>query len=136
GRQAKGVKGVTLLKNNVVVGMVVVSTAMNKTPTTLLTVTSGGFAKRTSLGDYRLQSRGGKGIINIKTTKKNGECVGVMVVEPQDEMLVVTQKGMIVRCAIKDIRQTGRNTQGVRLISLEKGDTVVSIAKVLAKDEE
>jgi DNA gyrase subunit A len=136
GRQAKGVRGVSLLKNNVVVGMAVVSSTMNKSPTTLLTVTSGGFAKRTSLSDYRIQSRGGKGIINIKTTKKNGEAVGVMVVEPQDEILVVTQKGMIVRCAVKDIRQTGRNTQGVRLITLEKGDSVMSIAKVVAKDEE
>ncbi|MDD5292357.1 MAG: DNA gyrase C-terminal beta-propeller domain-containing protein, partial [Candidatus Omnitrophica bacterium] len=136
GRQAKGVKGVSLLKNNQIVGMVVVSSTMNKSPTTFLTVTAGGFAKRTSLGEYRLQSRGGKGIINIKTTKKNGEAVAVMIVEPQDEILVVTQKGMIVRCAVKDIRQTGRNTQGVRMIALEKGDTVVSVAKVVAKDEE
>jgi len=136
GRQAKGVKGVSLLKNNNVVGMAVVASTMNKSPTTLLTVTAGGFAKRTSLAEYRLQSRGGKGIINIKTTKKNGEAVTVMVVEPQDEILVVTQKGMIVRCAVKDIRQTGRNTQGVRLISLEKGDIVVSVAKVVAKDED
>jgi len=136
GRQAKGVKGVTLIKKDEVISMAVVSSLMNKTQTTLLTVTSGGFAKRTSLDDYRLQSRGGKGIINIKTTSKNGEAIGVLVIEPQDEILVVTQKGMIVRCPVKDIRQTGRNTQGVRLINLEKGDVVASIAKVVAKDEE
>lgn len=136
GRQAKGVKGVRLIKKDEVIGMEIVSLAMNKSQTTLLTVTAGGFTKRSSLGEYRMQSRGGKGIINIKTTKKNGEAVCVMAVEPQDEILVVTQKGMIVRCSIKDIRQTGRNTQGVRLISLEKGDSAVSVAKVVAKEEE
>lgn len=136
GRQAKGVRGVSLLKKDEVIGMAIVTLSMNKAESTLLTVTSGGFAKRTSLKEYRMQSRGGKGIINIKTTKKNGEAVGVMVVEPQDETLVITQKGMVVRCAIKDIRKSGRNTQGVRLISLEKGDIVTSVAKVVAKDED
>lgn len=136
GRQAKGVKGVSLHKKDEVIGMEIVSLAMNKSQTTLLTVTRNGFAKRTSLKDYRIQSRGGKGIINIKTTAKIGEAIGVMAVEPHDEILVVTQKGMIVRCAVKDIRQSGRNTQGVRLISLEKGDAAVSVAKVVAKDEE
>ncbi len=135
GRQAKGVKGVFLAKKDEIVGMDILSIAMNKSPAALLTVTAGGFAKRTSLKDYRLQSRGGKGTINIKTTNKNGEAVGVMVVEPHDEILVVTQKGMIVRCPVKDIRQTGRNTQGVRLISLDKSDAVISAAKVVVKDE-
>jgi DNA gyrase subunit A len=136
GRQAKGVKGANLAKKDEVIGMDILSTTMNKSPAALLTVTAGGFAKRTSLQDYRIQSRGGKGTINIKTTKKNGEAVGVMIIEPHDEILVVTQQGMIVRCPVKDIRQSGRNTQGVRLISLEKGDTVVATAKVVAKDEE
>ncbi|MDD5004949.1 MAG: DNA gyrase subunit A [Candidatus Omnitrophica bacterium] len=136
GRQAKGVRGISLAKKDEVIGMAIVSTSMNKSPTTLLTVTAGGFAKRTSLADYRIQSRGGKGIINIKTTKKNGEAIGVMVIEPQDEIMVVTQKGMIVRCAVKDIRQTGRNTQGVRLINLDKADAAASVARVVAKDEE
>ena len=136
GRQAKGVRGVNLLKKDEVIGMTIVDSKMNKSQTTLLTVTSGGFAKRTSLGDYRIQSRGGKGIINIKTTNRNGEAIAVMVVEPQDEILVVTHKGMIVRCPVKDIRQTGRNTQGVCLISLDKADSVASVAKVLAKDED
>ncbi|MFC1709289.1 DNA gyrase subunit A [Candidatus Omnitrophota bacterium] len=136
GRQAKGVKGVSLSKKDEIIGMDILSTAMNKSPAALLTITTGGFAKRTSLKDYRLQSRGGKGTINIKTTKKNGEAVGVMIIEPHDEMLAVTQKGMIVRCPIKDIRQTGRNTQGVCLISLDKDDVVVSAAKVVAKDED
>jgi DNA gyrase subunit A len=136
GRQAKGVKGVSLAKKDEVVGMVIASSSMNSSPTTLFTVTTNGFAKRSSLKEYRIQSRGGKGIINLKTTAKNGEVVGTMMIEPQDEILVVTQNGMIVRCASKDIRQTGRNTQGVRLISLEKGDVTTSVAKVVAKEEE
>ena len=136
GRQAKGVRGVRLSKKDEIIGMTILSSAVNKSQTTLLTVTSGGFAKRTALKDYRLQSRGGKGIISIKTTKKNGDAVEVMTVEPQDEILVVTQKGMIVRCPVKDVRQTGRNTQGVRLISLDKGDAAISVAKVVFKDED
>ncbi|MFH1621768.1 MAG: DNA gyrase subunit A [Candidatus Omnitrophota bacterium] len=135
GRQAKGVKGASLAKKDEIIGMDILSTAMNKSPAALLTVTAGGFAKRTALKDYRLQSRGGKGTINIKATKRNGEVVGVMVIELHDEMLAVTHKGMIVRCPVKDIRQTGRNTQGVKLISLDKGDVVVSAAKVVAKEE-
>ncbi|MBL7130322.1 MAG: DNA gyrase subunit A [Candidatus Omnitrophica bacterium] len=136
GRQAKGVKGLSLLKKDEVIGMVIVSSVMNKNQATLLTVTGGGFAKRTSLKDYRMQSRGGKGIINIKATKRNREVVGVMVVEPHDEILVVTQKGMIVRCPVKDIRKSGRNTQGVCLISLGKDDIATSVARVVVKDED
>jgi len=136
GRQAKGVRGVLLSKKDEIIGMTILSSAANKSQTTLLTVTSGGFAKRTALKDYRLQSRGGKGIISIKTTQKNGDAVEVMIVEPQDEILVVTQKGMIVRCPVKDVRQTGRNTQGVRLISLDKGDAAISVAKVVFNDED
>ena len=136
GRQAKGVKGVSLAKKDEVIAMAIVSSDADRAQATMLTVTMGGFAKRTLFKEYRLQSRGGKGIINIKTTKKNGEVAGMTVVEPHDEILVVTQHGMIVRCAVKDIRQTGRNTQGVRLISLEKADFVTSVAKVVAKDEE
>jgi len=102
---------------------------------TLLTVTSGGFAKRTDFDEYRLQSRGGKGIINIKVTNKNGAVVGTKSVTEDDEVMSVTQKGMIVRCPVKDIRKTGRNTQGVRLISLEKADAVTGIAKVVAKED-
>jgi DNA gyrase subunit A len=82
-----------------------------------------------------LQSRGGKGIINIKVTDKNGEVVGIKAVSEDDEIMTVTQKGMIVRCLVKDIRKTGRNTQGVRLISLEKQDKVTGIAKVVAKED-
>lgn len=135
GRQAKGVRGVRLSKNDELVGMEALPQEAKKMDLALLTVTSGGFAKRTEFQEYRLQSRGGKGTINIKVTKKNGEVVGATSVSGDDEIMTVTQRGMIVRCAVKDIRKSGRNTQGVRLISLDKNDKVASIAKVVAKED-
>ena len=135
GRAARGVHGIRLAKKDDIVGMEVLPLEAEKMGLTLLTVTTGGFAKRTTFSEYRLQSRGGKGIINIKTTSRNGEVVGVASVNNEDEIMAVTQKGMIVRCSVKDIRQTGRNTQGVRLISLDKNDTVASIAKVVSKED-
>jgi DNA gyrase subunit A len=136
GRQAKGVRGVNLSKKDEVIGMEIISAELAKTGATILTVTSGGFAKRTLLDEYRIQSRGGKGIINVKVTQKNGEAVALNCVLPDDELMTITQKGMMVRCPVKDIRETGRNAQGVRLMSLEKGDVVTSVAKIVAKDEE
>jgi outer membrane biosynthesis protein TonB len=82
-----------------------------------------------------LQSRGGKGIINIKVTGKNGEAVGMKTVSDKDELMLITVQGMIVRSPIKDIRATGRSTQGVRLMKLDKGDKIASIAKIIPEDE-
>lgn len=135
GRQAKGVRALRLGKKDEVVGIEVLPSEIKKMDLTLLTVTSGGFAKRTEFSEYRLQSRGGKGIINIKVTDKNGTVVGIKAVAEDDEIMTVTQKGMIVRCMVKDIRKTGRNTQGVKLISIEKQDRVTGIAKVVAKED-
>jgi DNA gyrase subunit A len=136
GRQAKGVRGISLGKKDEIIGMEIISSELAKTGATILTVTSAGFAKRTLLDEYRLQSRGGKGIINVKVTEKNGEAVALNCVLPDDELMTITQKGMMVRCPVKDIRETGRNAQGVRLMSLEKGDVVTSVAKIVAKEEE
>jgi len=136
GRQAKGVRGVSLAKKDEVVGMEIVSADLAKTGATILTVTSQGFAKRTDLGAYRVQSRGGKGIINVKVTEKNGFAIGLNWVLPDDELMAITQNGMMVRCPVKQIRETGRNAQGVRLMSIEKGDHVTSVAKLAAKEEE
>ncbi len=136
GRQAKGVRGISLGKKDEVIGMEIISSELAKTGATILTVTSAGFAKRTGLDEYRIQSRGGKGIINVKVTAKNGEAVGLNCVLPVDELMAITQKGMMVRCPVKDIRETGRNAQGVRLMSLEKGDVVTSVAKIVVKEEE
>ncbi|MDD5611142.1 MAG: DNA gyrase subunit A [Candidatus Omnitrophica bacterium] len=137
GRGAKGVIGFRMGKKDQVIGMEVFAPEIDKrNDLTLLTVTALGFAKRSGFDGYRLQSRGGKGIINLKVTDKNGMVVSLEVVSDEDEVMAITQKGMIVRCPVKDIRATGRNTQGVRLISLEKGDTVTAIAKVVTKEEE
>ena len=132
GRQAKGVKGISLGKGDQVIAM--------ETPekdNTVLTVTELGFAKRSPVGEYRIQSRGGKGIINIKVTKKNGPAVSLKTVSDKDELMVITQNGMFLRCPIKDIRATGRSSQGVRLIKLnEKDKDIVStVAQVVAEEE-
>ena len=136
GRGAKGVRGIKLNKGDEVVSMQVFPTDIDKTGSTLLTVTSLGFAKRSAFTDYRTQSRGGKGIINIKATPKTGYVVGVLAVMADDEIMTVTKNGMIVRCPTADIRQTARATQGVCLMSLEKDDVVSSVANVVAKEEE
>ncbi|MEW5894868.1 MAG: DNA gyrase subunit A [Candidatus Omnitrophota bacterium] len=132
GRGAKGVRGINLAKGDVVVGMQVFPTDISKTGATLLTTSSLGYAKRSSFDDYRVQSRGGKGIINLKTTEKNGMVVGISTVHEDDEIMVITQEGMVVRCPVKDIRLCGRSTQGVRLISLNKTDKVTSVANAVS----
>ena len=131
GRGAQGVRGINLGKNDSVIGMEVVKDKK----ATLLSVTEHGFSKRTEAQEYRLQSRGGKGIINIRVTEKNGPVVGLNLVSDSDEVMIITEKGMIVRCAVKDVRSTGRASQGVRVIKFEKGDKVASVARV-AKDED
>ena len=131
GRGAKGVRGIRLAKKDKVIAMEVA-----KKDSTVLTATSEGFAKRTAIGEYRKQSRGGKGIINVKVTNKNGAAVGLKIVNDQDELMVITQKGMIVRLSVKDIRSTGRSAQGVHIIKLDSGDTVSSIAHVVPEEKE
>jgi len=131
GRAAKGVRGIRLGKKDACIAMEIV-----RADQTVLTVTGQGFGKRTSFKEYRLQSRGGKGIINIKVTGKNGEAVGLKTVSDRDEIMLMTEKGMVVRSPIKDIRSTGRSTQGVRLIKLEANDKVASLAKIVPEDED
>jgi len=131
GRAAKGVKAISLGKKDYVIGM-----GLPERETTLLTVTELGFGKRTDLKDYRLQSRAGKGIINVKVTSKNGEAVGLTSVKEDDEIMLITSEGMLVRFPVKDIRKVGRATQGVRIIRLKSKDKVTSVAKVAAKEED
>lgn len=135
GRGAKGVRGIRLGKKDVVVSMEVLKPGFEKTGSAFLSVTSKGFAKKTNFDEYRVQSRGGKGIININVTDKNGFVVKSFAATAEDEIMTITKNGMVVRCSVKDIRETGRNTQGVRLISLEKSDEVSSVARVMAKEE-
>ena len=130
GRTAYGVRGITLRDEDYVVAMEVV-----KPGGTLLTVTERGFGKRTEIDEYRVQSRGGVGIINIATTERNGQVVGVAYVQEGDELLLITQQGMILRMQTNDVRAIGRATQGVRLIDIEGDDKVVSIAKLAEKEE-
>jgi DNA gyrase subunit A len=129
GRTAYGVRGITLRGEDFVVAMEVV-----KPGGTLLTVTERGFGKRTELDEYRVQSRGGVGVINISTTTRNGPVVGVSYVQEGDELLVITQQGMILRLQTDDVRSIGRATQGVTLINIEDDDKVVSIARLVDKE--
>jgi DNA gyrase subunit A len=125
GRTAYGVRGVSLRGDDYVVGMEAV-----KPGGTLLTVTEHGYGKRTEIDEYRVTSRGGLGVINIDTSERNGQVVAVAYVEPSDEVLLVTQQGMMLRTAADDIRMTGRAAQGVRLIDIEDDDRVVGMAKL------
>jgi DNA gyrase subunit A len=129
GRGAYGVKGIELETADEVVALEVVSTG------TVLTVSGNGYGKRTSIEEYRLQSRGGKGIINIKTTGRNGPVVGVKFLRGDEEVMLITEKGMIIRLDTADISTIGRNTQGVRLIQLEEGDHLVSVARLAERVE-
>jgi DNA gyrase subunit A len=101
---------------------------------TVLTVTEQGFGKRTEIEEYRVQSRGGVGVINITTSDRNGLVVGVSYVQEGDELLVITQQGMILRMLTDDVRSIGRATQGVTIIDLEENDKVVSIARLVEKE--
>jgi DNA gyrase subunit A len=131
GRGAYGVRGITLREGDEVVAMEVV-----REGGTVLTVAQNGYGKRTGLEEYRLQSRGGVGIINIQTSDRNGKVVGVAYVHDDDELMLISQQGMILRMKAGDIRTIGRATQGVRLIEMEEGDNVVSVAKLAEKEDD
>nr|MBA3887659.1 DNA gyrase subunit A [Acidobacteriota bacterium] len=125
GRTAYGVRGITLREGDEVVAMEVI-----QEEGTLLTVAQNGYGKRTDAEEYRLQSRGGVGIINIQTSNRNGKVVGVAFVHDDDQVMLISQQGMILRTRAGDIRTIGRVTQGVRLIGMDEGDMVVAIAKL------
>ena len=128
GRTAAGVRGISLREGDEVVAMTVV-----RPGGTVLTVTENGYGKRTGLDEYRVQSRGGVGIINIQASERNGRVAGIAYVEHDDELMLITQQGKILRMVTADIRPIGRATQGVRLIEIDEDDMVVSIAR-LAED--
>jgi DNA gyrase subunit A len=128
GRPATGVRGIDLEDGDEVVGMVVANG--DDDPASLLTVCANGFGKRTALSEYRVQGRGGKGLIDIKTTERNGPVVAIAKVTDGDEVMLTTTSGMVIRTKVSDISLIGRNTQGVRLIRVEEGDSVGSLAKL------
>jgi DNA gyrase subunit A len=128
GRQAYGVKGIDLADGDEVVGMVVA--VGDDDPASLLTVCAKGYGKRTPLAEYRIQNRGGKGLIDIQTSERNGPVVAVAKVTDDDEIMLTTSGGLVIRTLVDAIRTIGRNTQGVRLIKLDEGDAVSSLAKL------
>jgi DNA gyrase subunit A len=138
GRSAYGVKGITLEEGDAVVSAESLRLAAEGAPSaeTILTVTANGYGKRTELGEYRVQTRGGKGIITIKTTERNGPVVAAAAVTDAEEAMIITNGGMLIRMPARGISVIGRNTQGVRLITLEsKEERVVAVAKVAETTE-
>ncbi|MFH1411355.1 MAG: DNA gyrase subunit A [Candidatus Omnitrophota bacterium] len=131
GRGAQGVKGISLKKGDKAVGMERVDPEG-----TLLTVTAKGYGKRTEFDEYRTQTRGGSGVINLKVVDKNGRVVGTKSVREQNEIMLISVKGMVVRVAVDGISKIGRSTQGVKVINLKEGDRLTSVANVAAKEEE
>ncbi len=131
GRTATGVRGINLRPKDKVIGCLAV-----KNIDTLLVVTDKGFGKRTGLDDYRITRRGGKGIITVKTGDKNGNLIAMKEVNDNDELVIITTNGMVIRQSVKQIRTMGRATQGVRLIRLNEGDTIADIARVVPEDDD
>ncbi len=131
GRTARGVRGISLRKGDEVVGMEVL-----ETDASILTVTERGYGKRSELDEYRVQSRGGSGIITLKVAERNGPVCAVLQVTDADDIMIVTDGGKIIRSSAKEISKIGRNTQGVRLITLGKDEKLVTVAKVVEDDGE
>ncbi len=131
GRTATGVRGIKLSKGNIVVSMLVV-----KSPTTLLAATDKGYGKRSDISDYRITRRGGKGIITIKTGEKTGNLIAMKEVNDNDELVIITSGGMVIRQGIKELRVMGRNTQGVRLIRLKEGEVIADLARVVVDEND
>ncbi|HEV3317041.1 MAG TPA: DNA gyrase subunit A [Candidatus Angelobacter sp.] len=149
GRQAYGVRGMDLDERDYIVGVAVTPKEGKKKangkgkdggdeniPSLILSVTENGYGKRTPIEEYRLQSRGGKGVINVKTTERNGKVSGIMLVDEASEVILISQFGKIIRIDTKQIREAGRSTQGVRLLNLEAGDRVASAVVIQDKEVE
>ena len=141
GRPAYGVRGMDLERGDYIVGMAVTPKERKKVKDSeadqsnlILSVTEAGYGKRTDVDEYRLQTRGGKGVINVKTTARNGKVVSIMLVNEKSEVMVISQFGKIIRIDTKNIREAGRSTQGVRLLHLEEGDRLAA-ASVIPPEE-
>jgi len=129
GRTAAGVRGITLQPGDSVIGMEILSP-----DATILTVTERGYGKRTPLDDYRLQKRGGQGVITIRTTERNGQVVGVAQVVDDDQVMLITDGGKVLRCRVSGISTMGRATQGVRVMDLAPEERLVSVARLAESD--
>ncbi|MEO5580636.1 MAG: DNA gyrase C-terminal beta-propeller domain-containing protein, partial [Gemmatimonadaceae bacterium] len=131
GRDTTGVKGIELKPDDTVVGMVVI-----KREATILVVTERGLGKCSHIDDYRVQRRGGKGIITVNRTERTGNVVGVMEVLPEDEIVLITRNGVIIRSSVAQIRVTGRIAQGVKLVNLDDGDILTAVARVVPEEDD
>jgi DNA gyrase subunit A len=133
GRTARGVRGMALEGDDLVIGM---ETVTESTAATLVTVTENGYGKRTSLDEYRVQSRGGKGIITIKASERNGKVVDIKLCEEDSDLMFITDRGKVLRTSVGHLSIIGRNTQGVRLMVLEPDERIVAVAKLAEKEED
>jgi DNA gyrase subunit A len=131
GRGTYGVRGITLDEGDAVVSLEVLNQGA-----TLLTVSSGGYGKRSEVDEYRLQSRGGKGIITMRTSERTGDVIGVRQVTDEDHLMLVTDSGRIIRLRMAELRVIGRNTQGVKLLDIKPGERVVSLALLAEKEDD
>jgi DNA gyrase subunit A len=136
GRAARGVRGITLEEGDEVVSMTVIPVGEALKLPTLLTVCEFGYGKRTAIEEYRNQSRGGKGLIDIKTDERNGKVVTVCAVADDSEVMLITSGSKIIRTPVGEISVIGRNTKGVRLINLDEGEKVVAVAKLVEAETE
>ena len=134
GRTSRGVRGINLGKNDVLVPMDILTPGTGDA--SILSVTENGFGKRTPAEDYPLQSRGGKGVITIKVTPRNGKLIGTQQINEQDDVMLITDRGKIIRLRGGDISVIGRNTQGVKLIELEPGERVAAVARLAEAEED
>jgi DNA gyrase subunit A len=132
GRNAAGVRAIRLGKGDEVIGLV----AVKRAGASILIVTDMGYGKRSELGDYRITRRGGKGVITMKSSDKNGNMISIREVTDSDDLMIITSKGIMIRQHVEDIRVMGRNTQGVRLIKLDAKDVISAVASVVGDEEE
>ena len=135
GRNTRGVRGMALGRGEEVIGMIAVQ-GDNGDDRQVLAISANGYGKRSLLEDYRVQSRGGKGIITIKTTRRTGPLVSIKGVCDDDDLMIVTQNGIMIRMNVHAISTLGRNTQGVRLISLKNGDAIADVTRLVIEDED
>ncbi len=133
GRTARGVRGMSLARDDEVIGMETVS---SNTSASLVTVTENGYGKRTKIEEYRAQSRGGKGVITIKTSERNGKVIDIKLAGDEEDLMFITDKGKILRTRVGDLSIIGRNTQGVRLMELDSEEKIVAVAKLAESDDE
>ena len=130
GRRTKGVKGITISKSDSVIGMLVL-----KNDGYILVASENGYGKRSNLDEYRIQNRSGKGVYTLKSTDKTGKLVSILEVVDSDDIMIITNGGVMIRQSVSAIRTIGRNTQGVRLIKLDDGFQISSVTKVVKEED-